>query len=52
MFIVAHRLSTVKNADYIVVLDKGKLVQQGRHEELLNKSGLYAYFYHMQEKKS
>jgi ATP-binding cassette subfamily B protein len=39
--IVAHRLSTVKNADKIVVLDKGKVVEQGTHEELTSKKGVY-----------
>ncbi|MDW3208911.1 MAG: peptidase domain-containing ABC transporter [Reichenbachiella sp.] len=39
--IVAHRLSTVKNADQIVVLDKGSIVELGNHEELTNKKGIY-----------
>jgi ATP-binding cassette subfamily B protein len=39
--IVAHRLSTVKNADQIVLLDKGKIMEQGTHLELTNKKGLY-----------
>lgn len=39
--IVAHRLSTVKNADNIVVLDKGKIAEQGTHEELITKQGCY-----------
>ena len=41
--IVAHRLSTVKNADQIIVLDKGKIVEQGKHEELTKQKGAY-YF--------
>ena len=40
--IVAHRLATVKKADRIVVLDNGKVVDQGTHEELVRKGGLYA----------
>ena len=39
--IVAHRLSTVKNADQIVVLDKGKVAEIGNHEELTQKHGAY-----------
>jgi len=39
--VVAHRLSTVKNADQIVVLDKGEIVEIGTHEELTTKRGAY-----------
>jgi len=46
--VIAHRLSTVQNADRIVVLDAGKIVEQGRHEELLATDGLYAALYRMQ----
>ncbi len=39
--IVAHRLSTVKNADQIIVLDQGKIVEQGTHADLVSKRGFY-----------
>jgi subfamily B ATP-binding cassette protein MsbA len=46
--IVAHRLSTIKNADVIVVLDGGKIVENGSHAALLKKGGLYAKLWHLQ----
>lgn len=42
-FIIAHRLSTVRSADLIVVLDRGKIVESGTHEQLLEQGGLYSY---------
>ncbi|MDD4940189.1 MAG: ABC transporter ATP-binding protein [Candidatus Omnitrophica bacterium] len=47
--VIAHRLSTVKGAGLIVVLDKGRIVEQGSHQELLSKGGLYQKLYSMQE---
>ena len=45
VFIIAHRLSTVRNADLIIVLDHGRIIEQGNHEELLAKKGNYYQLY-------
>ncbi len=47
-FIVAHRLSTIRKADQILVMKEGKIIEQGSHEELLKKNGFYAELYHSQ----
>ena len=47
-FIVAHRLSTVKNADLILVMNHGDIVERGTHDSLLEQNGLYAKLYHSQ----
>ena len=47
-FIVAHRLSTIKDADLILVMKDGHIVEQGKHEELLKKKGFYAELYYSQ----
>ena len=46
--VVAHRLSTIKNADEIAVISGGKIVEQGTHEELIEQGGLYAELYSLQ----
>lgn len=50
--IIAHRLSTIQKADLIVVLDKGKIVQMGKHNELIQESGIYSNLIQMQSFES
>ncbi|MCI6692830.1 MAG: ABC transporter ATP-binding protein/permease [Clostridium sp.] len=47
-FVVAHRLSTIREADLILVMKDGKIIEQGNHNELLNKNGFYANLYNSQ----
>jgi ATP-binding cassette subfamily B protein len=48
VFIIAHRLATVRRADRILVLEQGRLVESGTHSELLDQGGRYARFYAQQ----
>ena len=50
--VIAHRLSTVIDADKIIVLENGKIGEQGTHKELLLKNGLYAEMWMRQQEKS
>lgn len=47
-FIVAHRLSTIREADVILVMKDGKIIEQGKHEELIRKDGFYHQLYYSQ----
>ena len=47
-FIVAHRLSTIRDADVILVMNQGSIIEQGTHDELLAKNGFYAKLYNSQ----
>ena len=47
-FIIAHRLSTIKNADMILVMNEGNIIEQGTHDELMQKNGFYADLYNSQ----
>lgn len=51
-FIIAHRLSTIKNADLILVMKDGNIIEQGNHNELMKKNGVYANLYNSQFEKT
>ena len=46
---IAHRLNSIKNADNIIVMENGKIAEQGKHAELLAKNGLYAHLWLQQK---
>ena len=49
IIMIAHRLKTVRHADQILVVDSGKIVQKGRHEELMKQDGIYKRFVNARE---
>ena len=49
VIMIAHRLRTVVDADQIIVLDNGRLVEHGTHDELMKKNGLYYKLFHIQQ---
>jgi len=52
VLVIAHRLSTIQRADQILVLSKGKIVESGRHKELMQKGSLYKDYYDIQLKQT
>ena len=51
-FVIAHRLSTIRDADLILVMKDGDIIEQGNHEELMEKGGFYAGLYNSQFEKA
>ena len=52
VLVIAHRLSTVRNADKIIVMEKGRIIEKGKHLELYQKDGTYGRLYKLQFKES
>ena len=50
IIVIAHRLATIENADQILVVDEGKIVQRGTHNELVSREGIYKRFINIREK--
>ena len=49
VLVIAHRLNTIRGADTILVLDKGRIVEEGSHEELMTNGGLYRHMVELQD---
>lgn len=52
VILISHRITTLMAADHIIVLDKGRVVEEGTHEELLEKQGIYRRIFEMQSQQS
>ena len=52
VIIISHRLSAVQNADEIICLDEGRLIERGRHDDLIARNGAYARFWREQQKEA
>lgn len=50
--VIAHRLATIQNADQILVIDGGKIAQQGSHDELIKEPGIYQHFWNIRQKSA